>query len=322
VLTRPSIGWETGGELLQSTSHGSVGAYDKDAKAPVTTASIHDRHAQIHFAINASCSSGAPVILQNWAADIASLGALNAGKTFGEALLGADPIGDPVRAIYYGDMSLRLHMAPANAMPTVTTFTADKVVGVAPLAVNFAANASDPDDAITKYEWYPEGHASGRVPAKASGPTVRALLHTYVLLHRYNARVEVVDSYRARHWKDIDIRVAPTPGQPLRVRCGTSSVFYESSADVKDASGGLWLHEQAYADGTWGVQGKSATSGKPIGGDILGTTDDEVFRMYRYDPKRNGFPTRFHFATALTRSLSALPIRTTRLLDNGSSMSW
>src|SRR5262249_45200276 len=156
-----------------------------------------------------------------------------------------------------GDLSIRAKASAPNQMPVVNSLTYDQWTGPAPLTVNFAASASDPDGSVAGYEWFPLGHCLGRLKPSASGSSSTTSF-TYTARHAYLARVEVADNYKARAYKEVEIRVAPPTGQPIRVNCGHQqnalrlTPWYQPDYDYVDSQGHLWLYDQAYASGTWG----------------------------------------------------------------------
>ena len=84
---------------------------------------------------------------------------------------------------------------PANQPPTVQ-ISAAPVSGLAPLAVNFTAIASDPDGQVVGYSWdFGDGQAS----------TTQNLLHIYNTSGNYTARVTVTDNAGASATASIAI---------------------------------------------------------------------------------------------------------------------
>lgn len=90
---------------------------------------------------------------------------------------------------------------PGNQPPQVS-ITASPTSGTAPLAVNFTANASDPDGYITSYYWdFGDGQT-------ASGASVS---HTYQTAGNFTASVTVSDDYG--NWAGASV-VITTNGTP------------------------------------------------------------------------------------------------------------
>jgi hypothetical protein len=288
--------FQKGGDCFQEESHGGPGAYNidrLDGDFPISWDLLHDAIVQMRSVVSCSCASGAlggvvnnqlftrgggnvlsigasetTYSRQIWITHDASYGPggpafrskLANGMPWGDALLEAWPFQDPYRMMFYGDLSIRAKASPPNQMPVVNSMTSDQWTGASPLTVNFSASASDPDGSIATYEWFPLGHCLGRVDPSASGPSSTASF-TYTAAHRYLARVEVADNYKARAYKEIEIRVAPPSGTPFRVNCGRQQYalrptpWYQPDYDYVDSRGQLWLHDQAYASGTWGGVG-------------------------------------------------------------------
>ncbi|HOX07162.1 MAG TPA: Ig-like domain-containing protein [Planctomycetota bacterium] len=313
----PHLGWVKGGDVIHETSHGGPSAYGSHSYMNVIN--IHNLIAQARFGLITSCVSGAyggvvnNQIFTRGGGNIFSVGAeyttydgafemtgitglqqrLAAGDTWGNSLV-QHPFWDTYRAVYYGDLSLPVKPAPANQMPVVSTLTANQTAGPAPLTVSFSAAASDPDGSVARWEWFPAGHYYGKVEPSASGAAATSASHTYALPHRYLARVQVEDNFKAIAYKEVEIRVAPQPGQPLRINCGRvlstsyASAYYSPASDYVDSQGRLWLHDQVYAAGTWGTNGLNANVGA-FAGDVLGTTDDNLYLYYTGDYYRSGF---------------------------------
>jgi PKD repeat protein len=314
----PLSAWRKGGEVMHETSHGGPGAYGLSKN--VTRYSIHENLAQCRFASVTSCVSGAlggvvnQQIFTRGGGNIFSVGAtastyvfaftflentsflelLASGETWGQAMVSKFPFNDRYRAMIYGDLSLPVMAAPANALPVVDSFSASVTSGATPLTVSFSGSASDSDGSVSLYEWFLRGHQAGTVEPTTARSTPGSVTHTYQLAHCYLASLEVVDNYKARASKQIEIRVAPQAGKALLVNCGTlnssteGGKYYSPGHDYTDVSGRLWLHEQVYAEGTWGWSSYSQHQKYPTSRDLAGV-DDELYRTYRYDYYTSGF---------------------------------
>lgn len=302
-----------GGDFMEEQSHGERECYDD---IHVSSWKIHDLLAQVRWAVCCSCKSGYPggvvnnhiftrrggnvmavgatettysgwvITMDDGAADAAFRGLMTAGDTFGDALIVHQPFTDVYRLVFYGDLSMRAMHGVSNQMPAADTLTASATGGVEPLTVDLSANGSDSDGTLTLYEWFPEGHQHGRIHPAATGRT--SLRHIYDKPHRYLARVQVVDNKNAVGYKEVEIRVGPQPGRPVRINCGAqlhwkfaSHDWYKMGLDYRDSTGKLWLHDQRHADGTWGWT--SVGVGGEWSGDITGTIDDTLFHTYRKD---------------------------------------
>ena len=324
-ITQPQLVWPVesanptdairkGGEVLDEYMHGSELDYYIGAC---------NRHpSQIRFALFTSCNQAGSALITNLtygSGNIFSVGAsadtspgafnitsttellklLAAGESWGNTLVKRSIGGDVWRAMFFGDLSTRVKLYPANKLPVISSLTADKTTGIAPLTVNFTVSASDIDGAVSKYEWFVNGYNSGNEDPVYS-TALNTISHTYTLPHRYLAEVQVLDNYLARTWKDVPITVGMQPNTCLRVNCGTSTNAYDStqnyhnpSKDYLDHSGTLWLHDQGYADGTWGSKTTGEGAGEMSESDVEGTEEDTLYKWFRttccgYD--ENGLP--------------------------------
>ncbi|MEK7412804.1 MAG: malectin domain-containing carbohydrate-binding protein, partial [Planctomycetota bacterium] len=321
----PEVGFVNGSELIHETSHGTADRYSSGA---VTAYSIHDMLAQSRFVVNISCGSGFiggvvnNQILTRGGGNVLSVGAsistfasafdvagvsslktafrarLAAGDSWGNAYKSFFPAyTGSVVAVFYGDLSLSLSKHPGNLMPVVSSLTASTISGPAPLTVNFNASASDPDGSITNIEWFPAGYFFGKADPTVSGPSATSCSHTYTTPHRYLARVEVTDNYKARAWKTVEINIPIPSNQPVRINCGRTvvdgnarneSVYGWAAYDLTDSQGRVWLHDQPHADGYWGWDGHWVsindnwkTSAITTTAAVTGTTDPALFQQYR-----------------------------------------
>jgi PKD repeat protein len=297
------------GEYLWESSHGGGTAYAIKSGDDVTLGEITNSPLQLRHFVVFSCKSGTPGGIANAQLFSASGGnmvtigqtattsdcprmpdyeLLARGLSVGQAMLQTSfRYSDWRKAMIYGDLSLPVMTAPANQMPKVDSLSASVTRGLAPLTVNFSASASDPDGSIATYEWYPLGRGYGKQDPTASGAGVISTSHTYTLPHRYMARVQAADNYKAVALKEVEIRVAPRSDRPLRVNCGriqklakTANGFYLADFDHTDALGNVWLHEQVYADGTWGRV--DAGSFWKLG-EVAGTDEDTLYHYYAMD---------------------------------------
>jgi PKD repeat protein len=98
----------------------------------------------------------------------------------------------------------------SNQNPVISSATADKTSGIAPIAVNFTAAATDPDSGDTlTYAW---DYGDGATGTGATAP------HTYNAAGTYTAKVTVTDGKGGSATKTIAVNVlAPdTPGSAFR----------------------------------------------------------------------------------------------------------
>ena len=291
TLKDPLEAFQDGGEFLHVQSHGSANAYTRR----VSLSNIHDALAQTRVSsvsithgfsglgglgFQALFTRGGGNVLNFGArafagfahsyTSVAMLGArqsafranLARGMSWGDALLKNYAINDP-GVIFMGDLSLRPMPHPSNKPPKVTLFRASVRSGRAPLSVQFDGAASDADGEVTQFEWFLEGHGYGKVsPSFTSKKAVNAHKHVYHMPRRYLARLEVMDNYKARSFKDVVIAVASQSGTPIRINAGRYPAFqssdwdnhesYKPGLDVIDAEGRIWMHDQRHARGTWG----------------------------------------------------------------------
>ncbi|MBN1808086.1 MAG: DNRLRE domain-containing protein [Planctomycetes bacterium] len=322
----PRYAWPKTGDFMEEQSHGERDGYDDNK---VGTWTIHDMLGQIRYAVCCSCKSGYPggvinqqiftrrggnvmsagatetsysemiMMLQNSTVDQNCRGLLVDGDTFGDAFVVYQPFDDVYRLVFYGDLSMRPMESPANAIPVVDTLSAGTTSGVAPLTVDFSAASHDTDGTVDLYEWFPTGHQYGRLDPCVTGTT--SVRYIFAKPHTYRARVQVIDNRHAVGYKETDIRVAPKPGQPVRINCGecwnykfTAQDHYKEGLDWTDSLDKLWLHDQQWQSGTWGWQGPKEAN--YWSGDILGTADDFIFLSYRWDYGENGITYRIPVA--------------------------
>lgn len=280
-----------GGEFLQVQSHGNAVVYTKG----VSLGNIHDALAQTRVSavsvthgfgglgglgFQSLFTRGGGNVLNFGASafagfassytSVAMLGPRQApfranlarGMSWGDALLKSYIINDP-GVIFMGDLSLRPMPHPSNKLPKITRFRAAVRSGVAPLTVKFDGAATDADGQITQYEWFLEGHGYGKVsPSFTSKQALSAHQHVFHMPRRYLARLEVMDNYKARAYKDVVIAVAPQPGTPVRINAGRYPDFHSSAwdrhesykpdLDIIDTEGRIWMHDQRHGRGTWG----------------------------------------------------------------------
>jgi PKD repeat protein len=319
----PGLALEASGTLFDATDHGQD-MYAYTTSYPVGRCGIHANNplSQIRYPMVNSCSQGGLghtvnqhslarnngtvlsaaassitytygpssygpfTVTESFGTDVPFRARLKANDAWGTAILDYMPFFDHYLAIFYGDFSMPLtYPYPANVMPVMNSFNSNKTGGTAPLTVSFTASASDADGS-TSYEWFPFGNGCGKVNPTATG-NITSQTATYVLPHRYFARVEVVDNYKGRAaGKDIEIRVAPDSTKPLRVKCGDqdrpgdSKGFsrYYPDLDYNDASGNVWLHDQLFASGTWGyLLGETVSTTASISG----TSEPSLFQSAR-----------------------------------------
>jgi PKD repeat protein len=96
---------------------------------------------------------------------------------------------------------------PPNQPPQVSP-TASVTNGVAPLVVNFVANATDPDGGALNVNWE---FGDGQTAAGAN------VLHTYMSAGQFTAHVTATDPTGALASASLNITVAPDPRPAIRV---------------------------------------------------------------------------------------------------------
>ncbi len=203
---------------------------------------------------------------------------LAAGDTLGHGMTrGVNPYRDYNRNVFYGDLSLPAKAAPANQVPVVESFGGDKTAGRAPLTVDFSLAAGDADGEIVRHEWFLNGFFEGVYgPEAVNLDGVRT--HTYTQPRRYLAEAQAVDNWKARVWAIQEIRVAPEQAAPLRVQCGWTLTHFTPESDYTDGQSRLWLHDQAFAAGTWGYAGGGI---RFVSDGVAGTDDPGLYQRFR-----------------------------------------
>ncbi len=301
--------WLNGGELLDETMHGSAFGsyvYNKLTNRPCKTRVnlitscgsgsvngpannlIYSRGGGAVLSIGASATTytGAFTMLQNYGDDPKFRARLADGDTWGDGLVSYYPFGDNVRAYFFGDLSMPAMAAPANQIPQIDTFEADVLEGVAPLTVNFSATVSDPDGSVESMDWFCENEYLHMLKLN-TGPTYtnnqRSQAHTYEKPYRYLAEVQSLDNFKAySRPAQLIVLVAPTPGQSMRVNCGTANYVaksFDPTQEFTDSAGQVWMHEQAYVSGTWGLDGRSGQV--LVTRDVVGSEDDFLYQNTR-----------------------------------------
>lgn len=303
----PDTALTRGGEIMDEESH-------NDGWVGGNAGSGHP--SQVRYGLFSSCSSGrlgGPVnqnLMRYGGGNILSLGAytttyetayeLFANKTvfgagdtvsFCKRLAAGDAWGSlsvdmfiwetmVTTGMWYGDLSLGVKLYPSNSVPVIASVTADKTSGTAPLTATLSAAVRDPDGSIASCEWFINGFDGGYNGPTFSGAST-SLTHTFALAHRYPVEVQAVDNYMARAWASKEIVVAPEPNKPVRVRCGKNFTYYTPGWDYTNAAGDVWLHDQAFAAGTWGYSGGNEGY---VNAGVSNTADDAVFQYFRSGP--------------------------------------
>lgn len=127
--------------------------------------------------------------------------------------------------LYFDD--IKLFVKTGNADPTANP-QASVTSGTAPLSVNFTANASDPDGAISVYKWqFGDGSES-----RLADPS-----HTYIAAGTYTANLIAYDNEGASVTKGINITVSDPNAPSLSITSPTSSNTFSTSATSVTLSG-------------------------------------------------------------------------------------
>ncbi|MBL8027928.1 MAG: T9SS type A sorting domain-containing protein [Fibrobacteres bacterium] len=134
---------------------------------------------------------------------------VSAGESWGSAWNSSDmPLG---HAYFYGDLSLKIKMAPSNEFPVISKITKSTPV---PGRTKFTAESSDPDGSITLYEWW----FSKSYNFGVGGPdTITTVAEIEVASSRVTSpvRLEVVDNYMARFYAEMsgDTYIGPVASE-------------------------------------------------------------------------------------------------------------
>ncbi|MEI8352571.1 MAG: hypothetical protein WCG36_09720 [bacterium] len=139
--------------------------------------------------------------------------AVAAGESLGNAAiqnLGFGSVSDN-NTVFYGDLSLKAMAAPANNLPVITGVSAT-TTDTLPVTVTLSVAASDPDGTISHIEWFCQGYNYGRAAPTLAG-TASNVAVVFPVSGVYTVRVEVVDQYKARTWREF--QVAVTNGMPI-----------------------------------------------------------------------------------------------------------
>ncbi len=231
--------WLAGGRLFDQESHGWDNTY---MNGKFGMDDLYTVLAQQRFAMMTSCTSGelggiannqlftrgganvltiAPsttaftndfVIFNNSPADAAFRTALADGSSWGDAMIQSYPLDYITRrfAMFYGDLSVQASYAAHNDMPVLAELSADTLDTQVGQAVTFNLDAYDPDGRIEKVEWFMDGYDFGRSgPTAVTDGSTGQLSHTFTEEGVYRIRVEIVDEYHARAWRELTVNVGP-----------------------------------------------------------------------------------------------------------------
>lgn len=243
-----------GGEIFDENSHGNAGSYINGA---FNEKDLYRLIAQQRVILTGSCISGAfgGIASQHiftrgggalWTAGATAISATGAlsltysgtqvtrlraavarGESWGHALRTDCPwtafAGDMLAV--YGDLSLGIKPAPANAMPVITALSTGSAVVNQPTTITVAFSDPDGSGAANaqrpwrhQVEWFLAGYDSGKATptrvtdSRTSGYTT--ITHTWTTTGDKAIRVEVIDAWGARVWKEVTIAVGTGAGAP------------------------------------------------------------------------------------------------------------
>ncbi len=227
---------------------------------------------------------------------------LNAGEPLGSVMLAlANDYWLPEGTFAYGDLSIPVKATPHNDVPTLDSLSASTDNPTAGEAVTFTASASDVDVGTSdsphvsweyQGEWWFRGtghHQIDPTVVETSNATSASFSQTqvYDVPHVYTVRLEVVDEWLGRAWREQTITVAPDSTRPLRINCGAANAYaqYCPLGDWTAGDGTLWLHEQGHRSGTWGYSGddggRPSNNRNPSNDPVAATDDDTLYQYWR-----------------------------------------
>ncbi|MBL8025646.1 MAG: T9SS type A sorting domain-containing protein [Fibrobacteres bacterium] len=313
-----------GGELLDAQYHANSAWYHAEQANKwkgIWTSDVYEHPISIRFYLTGGCNSGGisgitnSMLYTRNGGTLLAIGAtayagtgvntfiykdhgakglemLAAGERFGRVFIRGGVLRNVNNGIW-GDLTLKPGMAPDNKMPEITSLTADALSGMAPLTVNLTVSASDSDGTISGYEWFSEGFNFGMSDPDVSGATATTARHVFTKPYLYRTRVEALDNYNARARKNIDIAVAPSCTDTLRVNCFAPQPYYNPALEYVDSTGKRWLHDQHFAAGTWGYVPRNFATGTAFNanyvpykartlasGNVLNTKAPTIFKNY------------------------------------------
>jgi hypothetical protein len=253
-----------GGELFEEESHGNQSGYmsirTTSGNAWVTKTVLHRNLVQTRVVMLGSCdvgqsggvgnehlftrgggcvlvispSSGSGTTEATISGSPSFLDLLKTGPSWGDALVENWAVGLNRYAILSGDLSLRpMASVYSNAMPVISGFTASSTNTSAGLAVNFSVATSDPDGVISNIEWFLTGFNGGKASPTFIG-TATNLAYVYGTPGTYTARVEAMDNYQARVWREMTINVSTAI--PYRVTVTKSGNGWSSFGTLSPAT--------------------------------------------------------------------------------------
>jgi hypothetical protein len=140
------------------------------------------------------------------------------GESWGKALLSSYPFSARNRTVYYGDLSTGVMAADSNSIPIITGLAVDNSNPRVGEAVTFTVTVSDPDAGGTdspyydfehQADWWPLGYDNGKkdpvYTTNDNGTAWTNFTYTYTENGSFRVRVEVMDEWQARGWREITV---------------------------------------------------------------------------------------------------------------------
>ncbi len=180
-----------------------------------------------------TAGAGAPQISECSLEDTCFRGLIRAGESIGTAAVQYFAFNSPndCIAMFYGDMSLGVMAAPSNSLPVIQGLTNCVVPGHSPALMNFSVKAYDPDGTVSNIEWFLTGYDYGRANPTFSG-TATNVSYAFPAPGVYTSRVEVVDNYKARTWREAVITVTASTACTVTATSGIGGSITPSGAVV------------------------------------------------------------------------------------------
>ncbi len=234
-----------GGEIFEEISDGEV-SYFMATESYFFISDLYRTINQVRFHLPYSCQIGRPGCLANHMLMTRGGGCVFVAATAGTGTTGENPYehlisectlddrqyrklikaGESIgaaaiqyyairgvsndREMFYGDMSLPVMAAPSNSLPEIRNYSVSVSASHSPTRVSGCVDAYDPDGTVSNIEWFMTGYDYGRAAPTFSGSGTN-VVWPCATTGVYHTRVEVVDNYKARTWREYAITVtAPT----------------------------------------------------------------------------------------------------------------
>jgi hypothetical protein len=223
-----------GGDLFEEESHGNGTGY-MSSYGWVSKNTVQRNLVQVRVCLLGSCASGTSggianehlfsrgggcvlaigatednFIREGVISDDASfLTLLQQGRSWGDALVENFTLGQWANSALYGDLSFRpLALGESNQMPAVTQLGVSSLTVGVGQPVIFTVACTDPEGSVSNIEWFLQGFSGGRAPPTFSGLDTQ-VSYAYSAVGVYTARVEIIDPYQARSWREALVTVTP-----------------------------------------------------------------------------------------------------------------